>query len=155
MKYFLLILTVFVSCQFSLAQQGNLHVSTVKKSLSDAEFLIAKEGYLKMCRSDLYKAQREASLEIAIKLAKVQNLDFFEKDEDYSKWISTNLGLTEFKSIEEAIELRKLCVDLQERLEEENSEVFELLSRASVEQAEEILKPERLTFSEISQFKVD
>jgi hypothetical protein len=151
MKHFLIILTIFIACQFSYAQESDLPIVSVKKSLSDTDFLIAEKLYLKMCSSELYNKQREASLTFVVKLGKMENWDLVENDESFFKWISENLRLTQFKDIEEAIELRKLCFELQEKLEKENNEVFELINSASVDQLKEILKPERLTSSEMHQ----
>lgn len=147
MKQFLIIL-VFFTVQFSIAQDAKSQTQLTKKGLSDIEYIEAKELYLKMCSSELYLEQRKVTLKIVNKFNKVQNLDFLLKDEDFSKWISENLALTQFKNIEEATELRNLCFELQKKLEEENSKVFEFISRATIKQLAEILKPERLTEDE-------
>ncbi len=59
------------------------------------------------------------------------------------------MSLTKFKSIEEAIELRKLCFDLQKQMQIENPEIFESITRATAEQLKEILKPDFVKPSEM------
>jgi len=156
MKNIFLMLAFFSFCQLSMGQESSPPISTDGKGLSDSEFLLAKEGYLKMSYSEAYITHRKATLLMIDKLGEYDNeafLTFFRTDENFSKWISENLKSTKFKSPEEAIELRKLMIDTQEKMIKENAEAFEFLWRATLEQGVEILKPDRLTTSEIDEMQ--
>lgn len=116
-----------------------------KTELTDAEFTKAKEGYLRMSKSDLY-LQNDAFIHALVRKIqtnkRIENWDFLDTDESFKKWITDNLSFTGFKSVEEAIELRKKGLDSQKKLNEENSETLSLLERASSAQARIILEPD-------------
>ena len=93
----------------------------------------------------MYEELKEAMRTLLDKLKKRRDISFFDTDEAYEKWMSENLALTGYNTVEEAIRFRRYCIDLDKRMMTENAELFELIRRATKEQRTEILKPHRLT----------
>lgn len=120
-----------------------------KKGLSDSEYSKAVSGYLKMSKTDAYKAMR---YDVRLLAEKMPNFDggktVLENDTLFSKWISQNHKLTNFKTPEEAMEIRNNYLEMEKKLMVEYVEIFQLLSRATRIQIREIIRPDFVTSSE-------
>ncbi|MDI1255438.1 MAG: hypothetical protein PSV16_04995 [Flavobacterium sp.] len=144
MKRNIIVLVLFLSTfAYAFGQNAKADLSN-ETMLSESDFAKAKDLYLKMCNSESFKLMRENSLILVGKLGYIDNLDFYLTEENFINWISLHLSETKFNSVEEAIELRKVCLESQRKLDSENKEVYELIKLASKEQVREILKPHRL-----------
>ena len=142
MKNVLTILFITLSCLFANAQISRDSIKQVQSGLTDVEFQKAIDAYLKMTETQTYKSNRKASLLMMEKLNHNITKSMIN-DEDWSKWVPENLTKTKFKSVEEANNLRKLNLELTKKQFEENAELYEMIRRASPEQAHEIFRPER------------
>ncbi len=135
------ILVIVSSFNVSFAQET--------KGLSDSDNMKAVSGYLKMSKTDTYKAMRD---DVRLLAEKMPNFDggkrVLENDTLFSKWISQNYKSTNFKTPEEAIEIRDHYLEMEKKLMIEYAEIFQLLSRATPIQIREILKPDFVTSSE-------
>ncbi len=157
MKNRFLLLTFFIisNCLLSISQEKNIINTEIKEGLNDVDFLRAKEGYLKMSLSEDYIKLREATISFAIKVGNRINLDVLKTEEDIIGWITENYQLTKFKDAEEGRELVKLTYRLQEKLDKEYKEIFELANKANFTQKKEIYKPESGTESDTERIRND
>lgn len=141
------IIITFLFISVSILTNGQNHdvsETNEKTGLSEIEFLKAKDDYLKMTQTEIYKANKVAMMKLIKKLNSNKIAKEFLDEIQWSNWISENLANTKFKSVDEAIELRKLNLELTKKQYEENAEIYAVLKRATIEQRIEILKPERL-----------
>lgn len=142
MKNILTILFITLNCLFANAQVSKDSVNPIQTGLTDTEFQKAIDAYIKMTETETYKSNRKAILMMIEKLN--HNITkSMTNDEDWSKWVAENLAKTKFKSLEEANNLRKLNLELTKKQLEENADLYEMIRRASLEQAHEIFRPER------------
>jgi hypothetical protein len=141
MKY-VVALFFFIFFQFSFSQNKNTTDTISKRELSNDEFLKAKEGYLKMSLTENYKKRRDQTAKFVKSMPTITDISFYKNEEDFEKWMTENLKLTSFKTVEEAVAFRKSMVELDEEFYIENIEIFELVGRASIEQLMVILKPD-------------
>ena len=141
----IIITFLFISVSiFTNGQNHDVSETNEKTGLSEIEFLKAKDDYLKMTQTEIYKANKVAMMKLIKKLNSNKIAKEFLDEIQWSNWISENLANTKFKSVDEAIELRKLNLELTKKQYEENAEIYAILKRATIEQRIEILKPERL-----------
>jgi hypothetical protein len=149
MKQIILLFTYFIlfNCHSSIGQELTVKNTQLDK-LSDADFIKAKDGYLKMSLTEDYKNLREASISFAVKLGRYVDLDSLKSDEALKNWISENYKLTNFKNAEEGIKLIELTYELQAKIERDNPEVFALVLCANASQRKEIYEPEYATSSD-------
>lgn len=141
------IIITFLFILVSIITNGQNHdisEKNEKTGLSEIEFLKAKDDYLKMTQTEIYKANKVAMMKLIEKLNSNKIAKEFLDEIQWSNWISENLANTKFKSVDEAIELRKLNLELTKKQYEENAQIYAILKRATIEQRIEILKPERL-----------
>lgn len=139
-KVFLTLCVLFFQIMFSQTKTDLYSNSLVKKELSDLDFKKAKDGYLQLANSDEYKKLEEITRKLASNKA-IADAEIMLSDEKYLKWIKENLSQTKFKTIDEPVNFRKEYMKLQMKLEQDYSEVYELIERASQEQLMIILKP--------------
>jgi len=142
MKYFLLVLTCLSINHFSYAQEPRNFSAGIPKDLSEQEFLKATELYLQLTQTDAYKAERKAEFTLYRKFPRGTNFESFLKEEDYVKWLSENLASTKFKTIEEAIAMRREIVEKKTKFIDDNAKIFDLVKRANAKQLLVILAPE-------------
>jgi hypothetical protein len=140
MKFIVFKLILFFTIQCANAQQSQT-AAAFTSVLSHEEFIKAKDLFLKMSNSDAYKSSREGTKLFVRKMKKVNIGESDKTDEAFLEWISKNLSRTSFKSIEEAVTLRKSNIDATAKMWEENQEFYEIFRRASKEQALELYKP--------------
>ncbi len=137
MKYLLLLVLFIFSGQIIYAQ--NLEIS---KSLSDSNFFKAKNNYSQIITTETYKMYRHKSFAFYKKLPHLNNFEYLKDEVAFEKWIITNISLTKFKNVDEAIDMRKTILQLEAKLIDDNLETYELLKQASPEQLKIILKSE-------------
>ena len=125
------------SGQFIYSQ--NLEVS---KSLSEIDFFKAKNNYTQIITTETYKMYRHKSFAFYKKLPRFTNFEYLKDEVGFEKWIITNISLTKFENVDEAIDMRKTILQLETKLIDDNSETYELLKQASPEQLKVILKSE-------------
>lgn len=137
MKYLLLLVLFIFSGQIIYAQ--NLEIS---KSLSDSNFFKAKNNYSQIITTETYKMYRHKSFAFYKKLPHLNNFEYLKDEVGFEKWIITNISLTKFENVDEAIDMRKTILQLEAKLIDDNFETYELLKQASPEQLKIILKSE-------------
>ncbi|MGK4568178.1 hypothetical protein [Flavobacterium sp. 3HN19-14] len=126
----------------SNAQSNDIEYMSPVKDLSQDEYLKAIDGYLKMSFTPSYKEYRSKTFSFLGKLPKNLNSEALFTDDAFEKWITEKLKFSKFKSVEEAVKLRKLCIDLKFKLIRDNFDIYKLLGRATPKQVIEIIKPD-------------
>lgn len=164
MKYYIVIFLSFVyffnanaqSTESSNVgyQEGDVDIESImvkakehQGGLSESEFLIAKEAYIKMFKSDTYTLLKKNN-KIFIKKKKGLKLPSNDKkwmvDLNYTRtWLENNIDKTNFSSADEALELLKQSLSLVQKLMIDNAEVYELLKKANNNQIMQLLELER------------
>jgi len=142
MKKTLLILAFLTLCHISYSQEDRNFSAGIPKDLSEQEFLKATELYLQLTQTDAYKAERKAEFTFYRKFPRGANFESFLKEEDYVKWLSENLASTKFKTIEEAITMRREIIEKKKKFIDDNAKIFDLVKRANAKQLLVIIAPE-------------
>lgn len=153
-KLFLLTLFILSNCYLSVGQELNV-INSNQSELSDSDFIKAKDGYLRMSLSDDYIKLKEATISFAAKAGTRINLDVLKTEKDIIDWITNNHQLTQFKDAEEGCNLIRLTYRLQEKLDKEYKEIFELAAKGSFAQKKEIYKPEFGTESDTEKIRTE
>lgn len=150
MKY-LLIFFVFSIASAQSIDVGR-HGDSIKSSLSQFELQIAKDKYLKMMQSETYITVNENLRILNKNLKGVQLFDISEaswiKDIDgFRKALRESLfkdiEKTDFTSLDEAVDTIVDNFVLTQKMIEENSELYKLMSIATKNQIAQIMEPER------------
>jgi hypothetical protein len=143
MKKIFNILFISFSCLAIKAQTVEKIEPNQQSGLTDAELQKAIDSYICMTETETYKANKRATNEMVQKL----NLKITGKEMainyDWNEWITENWKKTKFISINEANKLRNQGLELTKKLMSENSQLFEMIRKATMEQRHIILKPER------------
>ncbi len=150
---FVLSFLIFSNCFLSIGQKTNNANSKTKEGLNEADFLKAKEGYLKMSLSEDYILLRESSMLFAVKSNNKINLDVLKTEEEIMSWLNENYTLTHFKTPKEGQDLIKLIFRLEKKLNEDYKEIFELAAKGSFAQKKEIYEPEFGTDSDTEKIR--
>lgn len=146
MRYLILLLLFYMTGN---AQLG-VHTAndSLKAILTEVELKKAKEDYLKMMNSKVYIQAKECRLKLYKKLNHVKlpandELESWLKDSDkIIDWLKHNIGKTKFTSIDEGYKDILESFMLSNKVYEENTDLYNLMSKASREQLSEILEPE-------------
>ena len=135
-------------CLFSIGLSAQTDNSKTTK-LTKAEVNQAKVLFSKMLNTPTYKESQDSSLLFTYKMNGVPFPRFDEKirtEEGVKKllndYLSKNLSKTKFKTKEECISLAMKNINLIKKLYVDNASLYELLSRANLEQTKEIYEVE-------------
>ena len=114
-----------------------------KSGLSDAELSYAVEEYAKMMKTATwldYQIVLNKFTEGMGETLLVPRPEYFDK-EKLKQWISQNLSMTKFKSIEEAISVVDELDAHSTKVHEENKKLYELIPKATSTQLMKIWQP--------------
>lgn len=136
-----LVFTLFLFSS-SLSAQDNLSIYRKKPSpeLGIEDFEKAKSLCIEMVNSKNWEKSDSISLILGKKYY-LTNPPNYEDHSLYISWITENLHLTKFESIEEAILLESEWKKTNDEINMENSCLYGLLNKASDEQKTVIIKP--------------
>jgi hypothetical protein len=142
MKSRILILLLAFS-QFAISQSNTTSTGKVEQTaLSEKDFEKLKNDYSAMTKSESYIAMKNNMAEFSTKLNGLTDAPLLSKEE-FEKWINNNIAKTLFKNVNEAISIRQLGIDLTSKNQENFSEVYTSLRKASKQQRMNLLKAER------------
>lgn len=142
MDKYILLAFIFIS-QILFSQEIKSDYADIKATeLSSDDLKKAVEGYKKLVISKTYLELNTVMLKLVEGNA-VPEMDIIISEESYLKWITENISKTTFDNIEEPIALRKSYLNLEIKLKDENSEIYNLIDRANLEQKKIILKPNK------------
>lgn len=142
MKSRILILLLAFS-QFAISQSNTTSTEKVEQSgLLEKDFAILKNDYSAMTKSETYIAMKNNAAEFSTKLNGLTDAPLLSKEE-FEKWINTNIAKTLFRNANEAISIRQLGIDLTTKNQENFSELYTSLRKASKQQRMNLLKAER------------
>jgi len=111
-----------------------------QRELGSADFEEAKMLFKKMQESPNWKKADSISKSLAPRYAGLIP-PAFSNDSLYIPWIKENLYLTKFGSLDEVLALRNEWKKTNVEVHKENSALFELMNKASVEQLKVIYRP--------------
>ncbi len=145
MKHIFLLL-LFASLGLNAQSVSPAPVSKPKDGLSKSELEYAKQLYISMMQTETYISGKKNSRKISKKLNGLKIPDYKEvnlcKMIDVRKWLTINIGKTNFKSPEEGVAMYEKGCELLEKLLNDNAELYELLRKANSQQFREIREPE-------------
>lgn len=147
-KFFIFSLFLCLNANSQTSTLSNTNNST-KSGLSKEEFTFACNEYKKMMETPTYLENEKIArynaekMHDALSTLDHKNLpvDSLKTNNLYLKWIEKNIKKTKFKSIDEAKSALENQIASQEKLEKENSKLFELINKATVEQRHQIFEP--------------
>lgn len=145
-------LLLFVFCLIPLLSNSQEKNAAVKKGLTKTELEHAKKLFVIMMNSETYIEMNKSIRRFSEKsplvhdnlseAKKIKNRE--EAKKFYSDWLTKNLKATEFKSVEEGLAARMEAFDLTVKNFKENTELFNLFSKATAAQFGEIREPESM-----------
>ncbi|UMY64664.1 MULTISPECIES: hypothetical protein [unclassified Flavobacterium] len=115
------------------------HIEKVK--LDSIEVIKARELCEKMVQSETFRQRRTLTMEFANALPRGVTAKDISTDEEFVKYITANLSLSKFKSLDEALSRRKILLDFETKLKSENTQLYSLLERANLDQLKFINAP--------------
>ena len=145
MKYFAFYLCLFCFVTVK-AQTAKVEDDTIKKGLSEAEFVAVKKAFTKMLESEDYILWGKKIKTIAIKENGLAVPDSsvdskWLNDTIYSKkWLSDNISKTKFKSVDEVFNSYSEALRLVEKLKDEHFDMYKEIAKANEKQRKEIIE---------------
>ncbi|MEL1243688.1 hypothetical protein AAEO56_05400 [Flavobacterium sp. DGU11] len=149
MKYLIILIFLFSTVVYA----QNPATSTINKSgLTPTELEATKDMYLKMMQSDTYIKLQAGTRAMNkkfknVKLPKASEFsgvkDSIEVKDRLKVLLAKDIGKTNFKSLDEAVDTMMGNILLTQKLLKENLELYTLLPKATKDQFKEILEPER------------
>lgn len=137
----LLFFSSFLFCALVNAQVENL-LPNDKDSLglTSFEYELVKTKSSEMLNSTTYKKAIQMSKEMSFKVN--FNRIPMSNDTELKNWLTNNLKLTNFISIDETLETIRPYIKLYEQLLVENKMFYELIAKSSFQQFKEIMRPQ-------------
>lgn len=142
MKIFVKVLSIFFLCTtMTLFAQSSVASQTrPSRELGKEDFRLAKMLYKRMLASENWKRTDSISKFMATQYRGLTPPSLSD-DSLYIRWISTNLHLTKFQSLQEVLCLRDRWLLFSKEVQKDNLPLFELMSKASGEQIAVIIQP--------------